>query len=290
MKRKIGVFDSGFHQRNAFSTLDHPITFLPLNNLKGNSLFFFDVVVITNFSDQYALDDIKTYLERFLERDGILIIFRATDLNSLGWIPYCQWNGTGKWPVECHVESSINNNYAEILNGLKNPGDFKYHSTYTGHGTLNININDKTFHVLLRAEDERIIMLVRDHPTYGTLLVTTLDPDYHSISQTPGPSNKETPIAVGVARQLLNNILNWAMASSMTKPKIWRRLEGLLRKAFRIIGSVIIFSAPALFLYWFKPSDQPFLEDIYQYLGAMTIWIALIEYFRNIIFKNKTTK
>jgi hypothetical protein len=287
MKRKLAVFDSGFHQKTAFNTLDHPFTLLSINKLKGTTFFFYDVIVITNFIDQYALANIKSDLKRFLKRKGILVIFGATDLNSLGWIPYCQWNGTGKWPVECNIVPSVDTHYIKILNKLVSLDDFKYHSTYTGHGTLDINNPDSTFHILLTAEKNRVIMFVRDHPQLGKILVTTLDPDYHSIPQTPGPSNKETPDTVRAARQLLNNVINWSMAESMQKTNIWRRLEGVLRKSTAIIFGGILFSVPAIIIYLWKPSTKPFLDDIYQYLGSMTIWITLIDYIRSFIFKHK---
>lgn len=287
MKTKLAIFDSGFHQKTAFNTLDYRFTLLPIHKLKGNTLFFYDVIVITNFIDQYALNNIKSEMMRYLKRKGILIILGATDLNSLGWIPYCQWNGTGKWPVECNIEASSNANYAGILKNLLTPDDFKYHSTYTGHGTLDIYSFDSTYHILLTAERKRILMFLRDHPKLGKLLVTTLDPDYHSISQTPGPSNKETADTVKAARQLLNNILDWAMSESKKKAKIWRRLEGVIRKISIIFYGTLLFSAPALILYWIQPSPKPFLDDIYSYLASMSVWITILQYIRGLIFKNK---
>jgi hypothetical protein len=264
---KIAALDSGFHQRQAFMIPEFKIEMIPTNRLNKGTLFLYDVIIIPSFTDQFTLNDISDAIIKFVHYGGVVVILGATDINSLKWLPYCKWGGNAKWPTECNISSYISEKNKPIIEGIT---DFKYHTSYTGHGTLLFDYTDENFNTLLEADDD-VIMFVRSKPNEGPLLVTTLDPDYHSIPQTPGPSEEVTSQTQKKATQLLLNILKWAELQKSGSSHLRRKFFGIRYYFGPSLMYILVLSLPPVILI-LKPS---FKDLFFLFIPAMVTWVTV---------------
>jgi hypothetical protein len=125
-------------------------------------------------------------------------------------------------------------------------------------------------------------MFCRQLDSGGVILVTTLDPDHHSVPGTPGPSKEKTAETQRYARMLLNNILLWAEKVCQKKLIKSRHLYGVSRGLGSILGALGLYSVPgfvgyAVYRVLGDPSGTG-SNQIYGIIAASAVIVSIISY------------
>ncbi|MCU7805925.1 MAG: hypothetical protein KZQ92_10950 [Candidatus Thiodiazotropha sp. (ex Lucinoma borealis)] len=278
MKTKIAVLDGGLHHRKAFA-IYAGIKFVPVHKVGSVSLGQYDLLVVPFHTNQSLLSRLKPRFQRFVEKGGVLVILGATEDSGCHWLPYCQWEGPYTKRISVHERESRDGSV--LFRGLEADKKLKYHDKYTSHGAL-IDTSDKEGDcVLVTSEDNRSVLSIRRSGIDGTLFITTLDPDYHSISNVPGPSIQDTNETHINASILLRNIMDWAMNEVQEKSSSTRRLNRVLSGAsgfYHMFTYVALLIFPAFFLtlagWEFIREDWPTDDKTYYILASAIIALA----------------
>lgn len=112
---------------------------------------------------------------------------------------------------------------AAAFKGVEDPAYLQYHGKYVAHGSIAISVQEGDT-ALAKDSQGRILMSVRRLCSGGILLMTTLDPDYHTSISVPGPSDELVEDTHRKALHLLDNIVDWAAWAALCTPKRGRRL------------------------------------------------------------------
>ncbi len=227
MESRVLVLNSGIHHEAAFKWMSDPKPeYLYAAELKKESLLKSDIVIVPFHTDQIALHRHRGKLESFVKKGGVLVILGATQEGDLGWLPFCRW----KTPFSkvLKIDKSTSDG-SIIFKDIEEPEALRFHRDFFAHGTLLPGFSEDKISVLGRAEKDSIVMFVRRCGFKGSLFCTTLDPDYHSVSEVPDVDEQRT--TQDRAAKLLENIINWAILEAKGKSprtRRLRRLEGYL--------------------------------------------------------------
>ncbi len=214
-KTKVLVLDSGLHQQKAFDGLGE---MKAVSKIRPRNLLKYDVIIVPTHTDQIALARLRDGLKKFLDKSGVLILLGVTQYST--WLP----DGEGTWNSTYPEKCSIVQRFEEdtIFRDLCSK-DLKYHTSYSGHGFL-IPPDNEDIEKLVTCENNNVLMYRYEHLNGGVLLVTTLDPDFHSVSCVPGPSEQESTQTRVKARTLLKNITTWAERKSNLRSRKLRSI------------------------------------------------------------------
>lgn len=237
---RVGVLHNGIHAEDAFTFRPDAVTFIRDVRAFPLSLLRYDVVFVLTHTDQVLLLHLKPLLNLYLKLGGVLVLLGVMT-QGRKWLPLSQWHQ--EYTRSIMFDSSGPDGKL-IFAGITDPNYLRYHSAYAGHGSLVPSVSEVD-KILASDNKGRTIMFIRRMPGAGVLLATTLDPDYHSTAQVPGPADEIEPVTNKKAGHLLYNILNWAEKAAAQTPK-WRRRH--------FIGAVVpTLSRMGLLLSWAFP-------------------------------------
>lgn len=281
---KVLIIDSGLHQQEAFGTSHDTFrySYRSICALKKSILFFYDIVIIPFHIDQFKLSKLKSAFELYFKKSGVILFLGTTDINGYDWIPKCRWNT--EYPVNCKISENVPTLDKKIFNEL-NDDDLKYHTGYAAHGNLVLS-NVDTCQVLIESTDGKTVMFYTGEKSKGTILITTIDPDYHCCRSTPGPSLEQTYNSQIKAKRLLDNLLLWAGERAENNSKIQLRLLGFSLRIFYWLRKFLLLFIPAIFGYWiYTLEDLPKAKSIMVIIAASAAVASILNYYQN--FQNK---
>jgi|GEM_PF-5184600 len=243
---RVGVIHNGIHADDAFNDRLPEVTLLRSVRSFPTSLLRYDAIIVLTHTDQGMLQHLKKPLTRYVQLGGVLVLLGATT-QGRRWLPFCEWEQEFTQSISFDTESPDG---GLIFRGITDPSYLKYHSKYVGHGSIRIHVaRDDTR--LAWDDKDRVVMFVRHLPGRGTLLVTTLDPDYHTSIPVPGPAEEPVETTHRKAAHLLDNIVDWAIWTARSAPMHRRRhLLGWLVPVGVAVAMALFYSLPlTVFLY-----------------------------------------
>jgi len=240
------VLDGGLHHSEAFQGFTD-VEFVSPARLRHLAPESIDILIVPFHTNQVTLSVLRGRLQSFVRGGGILMVLGATEEAGRAWIPFAHWSGpyTGPVVIERHGSGS-----AEVIFQQLQESDLQYHGVYWAHGRL-LPTPGTGHTVLARASKDSATVMFEAGVGSGRLLCTTLDPDFHSVARVPGPTAETTEGAQAAARQLLENLMGWALDQWSRRPiktRIVRRLKGMLRGAALGLFFWSIVILPALIL------------------------------------------
>jgi len=242
---KVLVVDGGLHHERAFRGRPD-IQLVRSSDIRSTPLESWNVVVIPFHTDRIILAEMRSKLERYVRRGGVLVVLGATEDDGRLWVPYAEWQGPYGTSV---VARRDDRDGAAVFEGLSND-ELKYHGIYAAQDSLLPKLEGAV--CLAVDEDKKVVTLVQ-RIGRGTYFCTTLDPDYHSCTQVPGPSEEETRETQARAQKLLSNILVWSCREAQNRPwwlRVWRRVTGSNQRIVRVGSFWAAVVLPAVFLFW----------------------------------------
>lgn len=284
------VLDSGIHQKQAFGQASKTLIYRSPSRIRPHSLGFFDIIVIPFHVDQEALSRLKKAFIQFIDRSGVVVVLGATDLSNLDWIPYTSWNQ--HYPKECVLVPENESEYKALFQPDLTGTSLKFHTGYSGHGFL-IPHDLSECKILVTSENGHVLMFCRRFSTGGSLLVTTLDPDHHSVPGTPGPSLEQTAQTQRNALILLQNVLKWASNRCNHKLRRLRRASAVIENICSLVISILTYSIPGIAGYVIYRLSEPGTgsgkNQIYAVLVSAGVVASIAGYWQNAsgIFKRR---
>jgi hypothetical protein len=274
------VIDSGLHQRLAFGAPNRNLVYRHASTLKPRDLFFYDVIFVTFHVDQISLLRLRDGFISFLNKSGVLVILGATDYSNLGWLPYCTWND--EYLYNCTISTPPSQQETVLFNNITSER-LRLHTSYCGHGSVIPTQLDKC-DLLIVAENNRVLMFCKTFDTGGTLLVTTLDPDYHCVRGVQDTTSEESRDAQHYARVLLNNVLDWSIIVSKRNSRIRRLGIGLSKTLLFWLGAIFAFSIPGLIGFFISKMSGSWPSDwktqVVAIITASAVVASIINYWR----------
>ncbi len=255
---RILVVNGGLHHERAFRSRPE-VQFIRSSDVRNASLESWNIVIVPFHTDRIVLAELRSKLERYVRRGGVLVVLGATEDDGRLWVPYAEWQGPYGTLVVGHRTDADG---AAIFGGLADE-ELKYHGVYAAHGSLLPRLEQAV--CLAVDENEQVVALVQ-RLGRGSYFCTTLDPDYHSCSQVPGPNEEETLETRVRAQRLLSNIFLWSCCEAANRPwwlRLWRRVTGSSQRAVRLGSFWAAVALPVVFLFWLsiRTSDTtPSLE------------------------------
>lgn len=205
-------------------------------DLPNVNLMKYDIMIVPSFSNQDVLSRIKSKIENFICYGGILVIFRASTGKN-DWIPLCTY-----FPRHLEKVKFVNTDTKAakiIFNGLSlEENVFKFHNKFIAHGYFTSD-NKNCLPLITGEKDEIVMGIIQADRWKGKMLITTLDPDHHSVSGYP----KEGMEFNNNAKTLFHNIINWTIEESKQENigrKMVRKFRGLLDLSKRFFVSIFI--------------------------------------------------
>lgn len=209
----IGVIDGGLsHHYDPFVNLPHRVKFIDISKLPTTNLYKYEAIVVPFYTNQVVLKRVYGKLRRYLEYGGILIVLGINADRS-------------KWFKETDLSVSkvndilLNSDIDEydriILNDISKE-DLKFHRYFYAHGSMGLPRDSVS--LVSDSKTGRSVFYVnrsffgkKRKGHCGTLLVTTLDPDHHSVNvEWIIDDKKEQERIKNSANHLLSNIITWA--------------------------------------------------------------------------------
>lgn len=224
---KILYLECGRATDKAFSTMDEIIHMVPEYKISDINLLRYDIVIIPSYSNQDFLKREWPRIDSFLSLGGVVIALGAVqDKNH--WLPHIRFHSDSL--DEVIVRNSDNNDAKSILGEFASkPQKLRFHDSFVSHGYMTTDRECATPILTGNNPNHLIAALVEFKGKEGVLLITTLDPDYHSIVGHTKDKLKENENAW----LLLKQIIKWAKSRSenkgLTVSKI-RRLIGFSRE------------------------------------------------------------
>lgn len=285
---KIAAFNGGLHEERVFSSYPE-IDLVYVGRIDTNRLMLCDVIIIPFHLDQIFLLRLKTFFKAFLRNGGILIMLGATEDSQRAWLPFLQW--------EKDFTTSLNfdptsNDGKIIFDGISDSKYLKYHGIYYAHGSLQPGLKTANLIKLAWDNDDRVVMLIRREGIKGTLFATTLDPDFHSATSVPGPSDEKVEHTHRKASHFLSNIINWAkveVRSISLKIRIKRKVLAFLRLiVLSYAGSYVLYFSPFVILIFLiyrlftrGPNPAEGMAALLASLGAVGSITSIISFWKS---------
>ena len=223
MSSTIAILNGGLHEEQVFSG-EPGISFHYSGDLSSSpyrlaNMLRNPIVIIPFHLDQILLSRYKSYFDAYIRNGGILVILGANQDSGRTWIPHVQWDKV----YPCRIRSESNNDDSNILlNDLDPAKDLQYHGG-ASHGIISPGILDDAQGdsvvaegYVTETESWQPIFVVKRSGISGTLLVTTIDPDFHA-STVPCPADRDSEELRRNAQILLHNILVWARKEATFK-------------------------------------------------------------------------
>ncbi|MGA2434841.1 MAG: hypothetical protein ABSG25_06105, partial [Bryobacteraceae bacterium] len=247
MKPKVAILNAGLHHEKAFQWAadDRNFKYVYIEKLPTTPLEKFDVLIVPFHTDQIALYRNRGKLIGFLRWGGVLVLLGATQEGSRAWIPYSSWQREYTTSL---VIASENDDANMIFKDIP-AEDLKFHGYYYAHGWL---LPGGKFDILAYDEHKQVVMFVRRDGFRGSLLCTTLDPDFHSIAEVPGPKGHNPTDTRQKADKLLQRIVLWATEEAKQKGyflRIVRRGFGYFANTVSTVLFWAVLILPAIVLY-----------------------------------------
>lgn len=255
MKTRVGVIDGGLHAQEAFS-FDADVKYLYLGTFRWHNIWSCDVIVVPIHTDQIFLSRHKALLTRYAKAGGVLVLLGATTYGR-PWVPL--YRIEAKFTQSLRYYAGTRDGQAVFRNILDEEA-LRFHNSYFGHG--NIGGGDESDTLLADDKDGRPVMLVRRIDS-GTIFITTLDPDYHSVTHVPGPASEKVEDSHRKAHRLLRNIFNWAKVEAEGKGlrnQWYRRLRWIGGGVWFWVPHAVLYFLPVLsvglYILWKKPGSS----------------------------------
>lgn len=273
---KIAIINGGLHHDTAFKWLaekKHDAVYV--GRLDRTDIFLYDILIIPFHTDQIALLKNQSRFEEFVRSGGVLVVLGATQ-EGRKWLPFFDWEEQFTETLSLHrsMPDGKPNPDAEILfSKITDERMLKYHGIYTAHGSLLLDSGQEGLTVLATGENKRVILAIKRLKGKGSLLCTTLDPDFHSVSSVPGPNAESTAVTHQKARLFLGNIVRWAIQEAKSKPVALRKKRQQARKKaqiFRWAKFGLVFIVPfivSIYLLYLQYLDKIFPDNkLYSYV------------------------
>lgn len=190
--------------------------------------------------------------------------------NRASWIPGTVWD---KGHIELNAEDFIVCRDSEdakiILNNITNEDLLK--NTIHAHGTFK---HSKGVSIIMHENGNNVLQV--DKITYcGKLLITTLDPEHHSVQQT----TRDTEEIYKLSKILHENIINWTKHQCLAQSgmrwwlrNIKRRIIGFLHSRLLILSVTIISVLVALYFLIIHKTLFSTIANICSILGIFSLF------------------
>lgn len=243
---KVAFIDSGLFQKQAFASLGRRFEAIPSCRLAAISLVSYDVIIVPTQTSEDALLAAMPSFSEFLRWGGVLLVLGFKTYGA-SFLPPLAFHA---WVIEL-THSALDSDAAKDVFGetVSAESSFVHAHGYLdnlppGSMVLSANSLKRAHTVAIRRQSE------------GTILVTTLDPDYHIVSP-------ETTLAArDNCRSLVLNMIRWAEHEAMSKSvpalasmKSWvARLTGSkMRLRFAMLGVVAVTVGASLYIFITNP-------------------------------------
>lgn len=226
MRPSIAVLDNGLHVSQVFGIKDDVTLYYScdLGNSPGNLLQLFrsPIIIIPFHSDQNLLKRYHDYLKEYVSNGGVLVILGANQDSGSPWMPFVQY--ISYYPKAENTRGYDTSNDGSILLAkLDGESALAYHDSFSGHGLLELGTLDEQKDCVIaegyneETDTWKPIFVVKRSGWKGSLLITTLDPDYHSSVSVYGGQGVSGEKVRLNAQILLDNILKWSLKEASSK-------------------------------------------------------------------------
>ncbi len=249
---RIGVVNNGLHAEMAFAS-EPDVTLLYVGRFRGSRIWFYDVIVVPIHTDQIFLCRYKPLLTKYVEKGGVLVLFGAQKMDRQ-WAPWYLLEDKFTEDIELYRQSAEGR---IVFSGIPDEKSVQYHNKYFGHGSIAVD-NESEETLLAGDTHGRRVMLIRRFAGGGALFVTTLDPDYHSVTHVPGPTYEIVEKTHEKAHKLVQNILKWARDEAKRQPhRRMRLLQAIGGTLYSWTTEAFLYFLPlwsiGLYIIWSKP-------------------------------------
>jgi hypothetical protein len=271
---RTAALNGGLHEEGIFGTYqDIDLLYIGKPSLK-TLIFKYDILFIPFHIDQIFLNSLKKLLEKFVSNGGILVALGATT-ECRRWIPFCQWNSIyPKKPLRIFKPSELQQEKQKILLGFASLEDLKYHGIFYSHGTLEPP-TENTDKLIVAQDDSEVVMLIT-RKGRGVFFVTTLDPDFHAVTQVPGRTEEDSSKNRENAKRLLFNIHEWAKSELKGKElnRLWRKIKWFWGFSWYHIKFFLLLTVPTIIgiIIICYSTDKPELEKINWSSWILTVY------------------
>ncbi len=230
---KILYLQNGRASDQAVSLFGKSITSVPVCSLPHLNLLLYDVLIIPSYSNQDILYDNQQRIETFLKYGGIVVALGAIQ-NKKDWLSCCTYHDQ-EYPKNIQFLNRENPASQIIFGGINfDINALNYHDTFFSHGTFG-TLSSNTIPLLSTNDTNKLVLsIVHPRGVDGKLLITTLDPDHHTISG----QTKHGFIRNHHAEKLFEGIIDWAEKEIDNRGKSfkrWRRIVGLSNMSWLFI-------------------------------------------------------